>query len=405
MRIQISKHEPDVRQLLDIVQQRGHHPGHVLIYAASGWRYTTSFGEVERFYWRDPDHSTNAPPQDRLFDLVLLLDLDFERAESLATLAQARRCIAPEGLMLAHIPSGIGASARQTAHLRCLAGGFGQVWFHGGKEQRWKSVFRKNGVMLSARPNGELAAQRTCSIIVPVYNERDTFSELMELLLAKRLDHLGLRKEIILVESNSTDGTREAIKRYEGEQGVRVLYQDGPRGKGNAVREGLRAATGDIVLIQDADLEYDLADYECLLEPLIQEKAAFVLGSRLGGRLKMRNFEDQPFVGGALNLGQVFFTWLLNRLYGQSMKDPFTMFKVFRRDCLYGLQFECDRFDFDHELVIKLVLKGYVPLEVPVAYSARSFKQGKKVRVVRDTLSWLKADFKFRFARLRPCFD
>jgi hypothetical protein len=87
--------------------------------------------------------------------------------------------------MLAHIPSGNGAGARQTAHLRCLAAGFGQVWFHGGEKLRWKSPFRKSGVMLSARPNGELAAQRTCSIIVPVYNERDTFNELMELLVAR----------------------------------------------------------------------------------------------------------------------------------------------------------------------------------------------------------------------------
>ena len=87
------------------------------------------------------------------------------------------------------------------------------------------------------------------------------------------------------------------------------------------------------------------------------------------------------------------------------MADPFTMFKVLRRDCLFGLKFECNRFDFDHELVIKLVLKGYAPLEIPVNYRSRSFKQGKKVRIVRDALSWLRADLGFRFARLRPHFD
>jgi hypothetical protein len=126
---------------------------------------------------------------------------------------------------------------------------------------------------------------------------------------------------------------------------------------------------------------------------------------RLGGKLKMRNFEDQPFIGYLLNFGQVLFTSLLNLLYGQHMADPFTMFKVLRRECLFGLKFKCDRFDFDHELVIKLVLKGYAPLEIPVSYRARSFKQGKKVRIIRDTLSWLKADFGLRFARLRPHFD
>jgi len=260
-------------------------------------------------------------------------------------------------------------------------------------------------MITSAQRLQDGTAPRICSIIVPVYNERETLSELMEALLAKDLAHLGLTKEIIIVESNSTDGTRELVARYENVSGVRVLYQQKAHGKGNAVREGFRAATGDIVLIQDADLEYDLADYEALLTPLVEDRAAFVLGARLGGKMKMRTFEDQPLMGNILNLGQVFFTGLVNFLYRQRMVDPFTMFKVFRRDCLYGLRFECNRFDFDHELVIKLVLKGYTPLEVPVSYRSRSFKQGKKVRIVRDVLTWLKADFKFRFCRLRPHFD
>jgi hypothetical protein len=84
------------------------------------------------------------------------------------------------------------------------------------------------------------------------------------------------------------------------------------------------------------------------------------------------------------------------------MRDPFTMFKVFRRDCLYGLAFECNRFDFDHELVIKLVLKGYRPLEIPVNYRSRSFKQGKKIRPFRDAASWIVADLKYRLRPLRP---
>jgi hypothetical protein len=158
-------------------------------------------------------------------------------------------------------------------------------------------------------------------------------------------------------------------------------------------------------LIQDADLEYDLNDYDVLLEPLLAGRAAFVLGSRHGGRMRMRQFQEQKVLGEALNVAHVLLAGFINVLYGQSMKDPFTMFKVFRRECLYGLQFECNRFDFDHELVIKLVLKGYRPLEIPVNYCARSFRQGKKISFFRDPPGLIAADLKYRLQRLRPRFE
>jgi glycosyltransferase involved in cell wall biosynthesis len=181
---------------------------------------------------------------------------------------------------------------------------------------------------------------------------------------------------------------------------VKIILQDKPRGKGNAVREGLDHAQGDIVLIQDADLEYDLNDYEALLEPIATFKKPFVLGSRHGGKWKMRHFNDQQRLAAYFNFGHVLFTTLTNLLYGQHMKDPFTMFKVFRRDCLYNLYFECNRFDFDFELVIKLIRKGYVPVEIPVNYDSRSFKEGKKVDMFRDPLTWIKASFKYRFVKI-----
>jgi hypothetical protein len=153
-------------------------------------------------------------------------------------------------------------------------------------------------------------------------------------------------------------------------------------------------------MIQDADLEYDLNDYDSLLEPLVNNRALFVLGARHGGRWKMRQFTEQQGLSTFLNAGHVFFTTLINVLYRQQMSDPFTMFKLFRRDCLYGLEFACRRFDFDHELVIKLVRKGYRPLEIPVNYRSRSFKEGKKVRLIWDPLTWLWIDFKLRFTPL-----
>jgi len=234
------------------------------------------------------------------------------------------------------------------------------------------------------------------SIVVPVFNERTTFQLMMDALLAKQVP--GMRKEIIIVESNSTDGSRDLVRTYEGHPDVRILLQPGPRGKGNAVREGLNLATGDIVLIQDADLEYDLEDYDGLLAPIAAWQSMFILGSRHTGGWKMRKFNDAAFTAAIFNLGHWFFKSLMNAALSTRMSDPFTMFKVFRRDALYGIDFVCNRFDFDIELVIKLVKKGYIPVELPVNYAARSFAEGKKVSFTRDGLTWVWTILKLRLS-------
>jgi SAM-dependent methyltransferase len=245
-----------------------------------------------------------------------------------------------------------------------------------------------SGIMVFSRKS-ELRPQSVLSVIVPAFNEAKTFGALMEALLLK--ETTGLRMEIIVVESNSTDGTREAVLKYQNHPGVKLILEERAHGKGHAVRAGLRAATGDYVLIQDADLEYDLEDYDALLEQLTAGRSAFVLGSRHGGRqlMKMRQFTGQRGLSLVLNLGHWIFTTLINVLFFQRLRDPFTMFKVFRRDCLCGLKLECNRFDFDFELLVKLIRKGYRPVELPVNYRSRSFKDGKKVRVFRDPLTWL----------------
>jgi len=239
------------------------------------------------------------------------------------------------------------------------------------------------------------------SVIMPVFNERSSFPIVMTGLLDKSIPNVDI--DVVVVESNSTDGTREEVRKFDGHPRVKVEYQESPRGKGHAVRAGLAHATGDYILIQDADLEYDLNDYEPLLQPLMTGASAFVLGSRHdsdGRSWKIRHFTDQVGVSQIMNLGHVFFTVLFNIVYGTRLRDPFTMFKVFRRDCLYGLSFESNRFDFDWELVGKLVRAGYRPLEIPVNYRSRSFAEGKKVSFFRDPLTWIRACFKYRFVRL-----
>lgn len=255
-----------------------------------------------------------------------------------------------------------------------------------------------SGIVMFARRQ-ERTETPKLSVVMAAYNEAQSVRGAIERVMAKRI--AGVDIELIIVESNSTDGTREIIREYEGRERVAVVWQDTPRGKGNAVRAGLSHVSGEYILIQDADDEYDIEDYDALIQPLVSGEAAFVLGARHGGGAwKMRQFEDQPLAAAFLNFGHWLFTTLVNIVYGLRLRDPFTMYKVFRADCLRGLQFECDRFDFDYELLIKLVRSGYRPIEIPVNYRSRSFKEGKKVNAFRDPITWLRAIFKFRFQKL-----
>jgi glycosyltransferase involved in cell wall biosynthesis len=244
-----------------------------------------------------------------------------------------------------------------------------------------------------------LPAQRVLSVIVPIYNERATVREALDAIMAKTIPDWTL--QIVIVESNSTDGTRDIVLGYGQHPRVTLVLEDQPRGKGHAVRAGFAHARGEVLIIQDADLEYDLADYDVLLAPIATGRQTFVLGSRHGaGGWAIRKFADQPLQALILNCAHWGFTLLLNGSLGIWLRDPFTMYKVFRRDCLNGLTFECNRFDFDWELLIKLVRKGHRPIEIPISYKSRSFKEGKKISMFRDPITWIWALLKFRFRRL-----
>jgi glycosyltransferase involved in cell wall biosynthesis len=238
------------------------------------------------------------------------------------------------------------------------------------------------------------------SVIIPVFNEVSTAKESLDRILAKEIP--GWTIEFIVVESNSTDGTRAIVEGYRSNPRVKIILEDKPRGKGYAVRNAFRFATGEFILIQDADLEYDVDDYDELLAPLASGRQTFVLGSRHGeGGWAIRKFNDQPLQALILNLAHWFFTLCIDLSLWVWLKDPFTMYKVFRRDCISDLTFECDRFDFDWELLIKLIRKGHKPIEIPITYRSRSFKEGKKVSMFRDPITWMAALIKYRFAPLK----
>ncbi len=246
------------------------------------------------------------------------------------------------------------------------------------------------------RPKSQLRTP-LLSVVVPVYNEHATVTELLNRVLAKEID--GVNIEVIVVESNSSDGSRELVRAYEDHPRVTLILEEKARGKGHAVRAGLRVAKGDVALIQDADLEYDVNDYDALIAPILKNRSNFVLGSRhtaSNSSWKIRNFSDSPGLAAYFNLGHAMLLAMFNITYSQNLTDPFTMFKVFRRDCLYGLRFECDRFDFDNEITIKLIRKGYKPLELPVNYVSRSIQEGKKITLFMDPLRWIRALVKFK---------
>jgi SAM-dependent methyltransferase len=255
-----------------------------------------------------------------------------------------------------------------------------------------------SGIVLMAT-KGDLERTILVTVIMAVFNEAPTVRAAIEGVLSKNVRDCEI--ELLIIESNSTDGSREIVNEYLGHERVGIILEEEPRGKGHAVRQGLIAAKGDIILIQDADLEYDFEDYDALIETLRDGKHAFVLGSRHGGeKWKVRHFEGQPIVAFLANTVHWILTLLINILFRVRLTDPFTMFKVFRRSAIHGLTFSSNRFDFDYELLLKLIRRGYTPIEIPVNYSARSFQQGKKVRFFRDPLTWVWAIIKFRFSSL-----
>jgi hypothetical protein len=294
-----------------------------------------------------------------------------------------------------------GRLGRGSLRVRAANGLFNKVRLGGAATSLQRKMNLIDESMSIVCRRGEPVVRHRLSVIVPVFNELQTFDEMMQRLMAKQIDDVDI--EVIIIESNSTDGSRERVLAYANHPRVSIVLQDTPKGKGNAVRAGLARATGTIVLFQDADLEYEIEDYDDLIRPIRENQRNFVIGSRHGGggdAWKIRDFNGAPILSQVFNVGHVVFLGLLNGIYGQHLADPFSMFKVFRRECLAGLQFECDRFDFDFEIVIKLLRKGYRPLEIPVNYHARSIAEGKKVTMVRDPLTWLRALMRFRTADL-----
>ena len=208
------------------------------------------------------------------------------------------------------------------------------------------------------------------SIVIAVYNEKDSLVKVLEKI---RNVEIGLEKEIIIVDGCSTDGTRDILKdRQSRDNYLKVIFEAEKNGKGSALRKGFAVATGDIILIQDADLEIDPVDYPVLLSPILDGSSDIVYGSRfLNGRGKL-NYINY--------FGNRFVTTVANIFFGGNLTDIETCYKVFRPGLIKDMDFLCNGFDFDAELTAMFLKKRYTIREVPITYDPRNRQQGKKLR-------------------------
>ena len=227
------------------------------------------------------------------------------------------------------------------------------------------------------------------SVIVPVFNERSTVAEVIRRI---RAVELPVDVEVIVVDDGSSDGTDKVLAAM-GDSTVRVINHPHNQGKGAAIRTGLESVRGDLVLIQDADLEYDPADWSKLLEPILRGKSKVVYGSRFTGERK--NMMPLHWIGNR------FLSLVTNLLYSSTLSDMETCYKLFDRRALEGITIESDKFDFEPEITAKVLRRGYRIYEVPISYAGREVDEGKKI-TWRDGFGALKALVKYRFTRLDP---
>jgi glycosyltransferase involved in cell wall biosynthesis len=235
----------------------------------------------------------------------------------------------------------------------------------------------------------------TLSIVIPAYNEARTIAEALDAVLAVDLSSLDvpIEKEIIVVDDGSSDGTCDVLERY-ADRGIRVVRHERNRGKGAAIRSGFAVISGDVVLIQDADLEYDPQDYPRLLDPILRGRADVVYGSRLSGGRPQRVFLYWHLVGNR------FLTFLTNILYNATLTDMETGYKVFRRQVVQEMRLHEDDFRIEPEMTAKVLKSGRLRVyEVPIAYYGRSYNEGKKI-TWRDGFGAIATLLRCRFTSL-----
>lgn len=223
------------------------------------------------------------------------------------------------------------------------------------------------------------------SVVMPVYNERNTIKEIMRRIRSVDLGEISI--EIVAVDDGSTDGSADILE-MEADSTTKVVRHDKNRGKGAAVRSGLEAATGDLIIIQDADLEYDPDDFRVMIAPILKKKAEVVYGSRFTGEHRNMLFWHM--------LGNRLLSFMTNILYNTTLSDMETCYKLFTRESLGGINIKSNSFNIEPEITAKILKKGIRIYEVPISYAGREYEEGKKI-TWRDGVDAVWALLKYRF--------
>ena len=217
---------------------------------------------------------------------------------------------------------------------------------------------------------GKNASKRTdyvLTVVIPVFNELNTIGRILS-----RVSALPLNLELVIVDDYSTDGTREVLQKLDGLEKVKVILQEKNAGKGAALRTGFEHASGDFIVVQDADLEYNPSDIPQLIQPLLRDEADVVYGSRFIGE----ELQDESWIHRA---GNAVLTGASNLFSGLNLTDMETCYKAFNREVLKDITIEQDRFGIEPEITAKLARRGYRFVEVPISYDSRGYDEGKKI--------------------------
>ena len=204
------------------------------------------------------------------------------------------------------------------------------------------------------------------SVIIPVYNEEKTFLELLN-----KVKKTNIKKEIIIVNDGSKDKTKEILQKIK-DPNITIINHERNQGKGTAIRTGLNKAIGDIIIIQDADLEYDPSDYKNLISPIINKEVEVVYGTRMSS-LSKKDMHTLHYYGNKI------LTLITNIIYNSKISDMETCYKVFKKEILNNIKLKSNKFEIEPEITAKLLKKGYKIKEVPINFNPRSFKEGKKI--------------------------